>query len=209
MMARLPDIASAAGDIIAAGTELSRRGQVPATSGNFSRRVDARHIAITASGADKGALSEDDVLLFDLDAGAVVGGGTASAETPLHASLYRLNPDIGAVLHTHSRNATLVSLMAVGEDRVELTNYELLKAFRGFTTHTETARVPIFANDQDMARLSALVEARLRDTPDVIGYMLAGHGLYTWGVDMKEARRHIEALEFILDCEFERMRLGR
>ncbi len=208
-MTRLPDASAAVRSIMAAGADLARRGQVPATSGNFSARVDDRYIAITASGVDKGALGEDDVLLFDLEADAVVGKGKASAETPLHTSLYRRAPDIGVVLHTHSRNATLVSMMMGDIDTVLLTNYELLKAFRGFTSHTATAKVPVFANDQDMARLSALVEARLDKTTDVIGYLLAGHGLYTWGVDMPEARRHIEAMEFILDCELERMRLRR
>jgi methylthioribulose-1-phosphate dehydratase len=206
-MTRLPDASAAVRSIMAAGADLARRGQVPATSGNFSARVDDRYIAITASGVDKGALSEDDVLLFDLEADAVAGKGKASAETPLHTGLYRRDPNVGAVLHTHSRNATLVSMMMGDADTVLLTNYELLKAFRGFTTHTDTAQVPIFANDQDMARLSALVEARLAEATGVIGYLLAGHGLYTWGVDMAEARRHIEAMEFILDCELERMRL--
>lgn len=208
-MTSLPDASAIVHSIMAAGVDLARRGQVPATSGNFSARVDDRYIAITASGVDKGALSEDDVLLFDLEGDAVVGKGSASAETPLHTSLYRRDRDIGAVLHTHSRNATLVSMMMGDIDTVVLTNYELLKAFRGFTSHTDTARVPVFANDQDMARLSTLVEARLSNTTDVIGYLLAGHGLNTWGVDMAEARRHIEAMEFILDCELERMRLRR
>ena len=208
-MTRLPDAPPIVHSIMAAGVDLARRGQVPATSGNFSARVDDRYIAITASGVDKGALGEDDVLLFDLAADAVAGKVRASAETPLHTSLYRRDPAIGAVLHTHSRNATLMSMMMGDADTVVLTNYELLKAFRGFDTHTAIARVPIFANDQDMARLSALVETRLDSTADVIGYLLAGHGLYTWGVDMTEARRHIEAMEFILDCELERMRLRR
>lgn len=210
MTGRESAFARAAQDIVLAGEDLARRGQLPATSGNLSARVDTRHMAVTASGVDKGHLAESDILLFDLDADAVVGTGKSSAETALHASLYRMDPEIGAVLHTHSRNATLVSMLLAAEtDTMRLTDYELLKAFRGITTHEATARVPIFANDQDMNRLSAQVEARLDERTGVIGYLLAGHGLYTWGVDMKEARRHIEALEFILDCELERMRLGR
>jgi methylthioribulose-1-phosphate dehydratase len=209
-MASLPDISPAAREIIAAGKDLALRGQVPATSGNFSRRLNDRYVAITASGADKGALTKSDVLLFDLEADALVGPGTASAETPLHVSLYRIIPSIGAVLHTHSKHATLVSMLLDGADRILLSNYELLKAFRGFTSHTATAEVPLFDNDQDMNRLSALVEMRLKANAEgVIGYLLAGHGLYTWGVNMAEARCHIEALEFILDCEFERMRLKK
>ncbi len=209
-MASLPDIALAASEIITAGKDLAQRGQVPATSGNFSRRINDHYIAITASGTDKGSLTENDVLLFDLETDAIAGPGTASAETPLHTSLYRINPSIGAVLHTHSKNATLVSMELGDTERLMLTNYELLKAFRGFNSHTATAEVPLFANDQDMVRLSNLVEARLKaNFQGVIGYLLTGHGLYTWGTNMVEARRHIEAFEFILDCELERMRLRR
>lgn len=206
-MASLPDYSRAANEIIAAGVELAQRGQVPATSGNFSCRVDDRYIAVTASGADKGNLTDNDVLLYDLEADTPAIPGTSSAETPLHTNLYRINPSIGAVLHTHSRNATLVSMLLGDADKFTLTNYELLKAFRGFTSHTDKAEIPLFANDQDMGRLSALVEARLKKNfKGVIGYLLAGHGLYTWGENMTEARRHIEALEFILDCELELMR---
>jgi methylthioribulose-1-phosphate dehydratase len=206
-MASLPDYSRAADEIIAAGIELAQRGQVPATSGNLSCRVDDRYIAVTVSGADKGNLTEDDVLLYDLEADTPAMPGTASAETPLHTNLYCINPSIGAVLHTHSRSATLVSILLGDADKLTLTDYELLKAFRGFINHTAKAEIPLFANDQDMGRLSALVEARLKKNfKGVIGYLLVGHGLYTWGENMTEARRHIEALEFILDCELELMR---
>jgi methylthioribulose-1-phosphate dehydratase len=206
---RDPRVAPAAAEIVAAGRDLAARGWVPATSGNFSRRVDGNLIAITASGVDKGALSQADVLLYDIGQGSPVGEGRASAETPLHACLYRMRPEIGAVLHTHSRTATLVSKLLRGTDRMLLTDYELLKAFRGIDSHEAEAVLPIFANDQDMPALASRVETRLGAEPAAVGFLISGHGLYTWGLDMGEARRHIEALEFILDCELEWMRLGR
>jgi methylthioribulose-1-phosphate dehydratase len=39
------------------------------------------------------------------------------------------------------------------------------------------------------------------------GYLIAGHGLYAWGRDLAEARRHLEAFEFMLACELEPRRL--
>ena len=68
---------------------------VPATSGNFSARIDENTIAITRSGTDKGALSRADILVVDLDA----PDPRASAEAPLHYALYRSLPSVNAILH--------------------------------------------------------------------------------------------------------------
>ncbi|MDX1517417.1 MAG: class II aldolase/adducin family protein, partial [Woeseiaceae bacterium] len=63
-----------------------------ATSGNFSARLDGERFLITASGREKSALSPDDLMTCDLDGGALDAGRQPSAETPLHALLYRLDP---------------------------------------------------------------------------------------------------------------------
>ena len=62
--------------------------------------------------------------------------------------------------------------------------------------------VPVLPNTQDMDELAARVEARLGEQP-MWGYLIDGHGLYAWGRDMAEARRHLEAFEFLLGCELE------
>ena len=67
--------------------------------------------------------------------------------------------------------------------------------------------VPVLPNSQDMTELSAQVEALL-DAAPMWGYLIDGHGLYAWGRDMAEARRHLEAFEFLLHCELELRRLG-
>ena len=58
---------------------------------------------------------------------------------------------------------------------------------------------PIFENSQDIARLAEQVEALLNRDPAVHGFLLRRHGLYTWGKDLAEAKRHIEILEFLLE----------
>ncbi|NEL42183.1 MAG: methylthioribulose-1-phosphate dehydratase, partial [Xanthomonas perforans] len=84
--------------------------------------------------------------------------------------------------------------------------YELLKAFEGNTTHETAVDVPVFANTQDMQVLAAQVEALL-DKQSLWGYLIEGHGLYAWGRNMAEARRHLEAFEFLLHCELELLKL--
>src|SRR4051812_18738239 len=97
---RLRDLAE---EIIVNVRELALAGLTPATSSNFSRRLDERHAAITVSGRDKGRLVEDDIMVVDLDGQAVGDARRPSAETLLHAQLYRRFAEIGCVLHTHSK----------------------------------------------------------------------------------------------------------
>lgn len=182
-----------------AGAFLFDRGWVPATSGNFSARLPDGKVAITVSGRHKGRLGVDDIMVVDHQGRPVATDKRPSAETLLHTSLYRRYPETGAVLHTHSVNATLLSRRHKGELRLH--GYELLKAFRGVETHDTTLVVPIFPNDQDIPRLSAQVEAYLDLRPATHGYLIAGHGLYTWGSTVDEALRHVDAFEFLFQCE--------
>ena len=196
-----------AGEIITNVRELAAAGWTPATSSNFSRRLDERHVAITVSGRDKGRLTEADIMVVDLDGHPVGTGLRSSAETLLHTQLYRRFPEVGCVLHTHSRAQTVASRLFAGAGRVRLEGYELLKAFDGNTTHEAAIDLPVLPNSQDMGVLAAQVDALL-DRSRLWGYLIDGHGLYAWGRDMAEARRHLEAFEFLLDCELQLRALG-
>ena len=197
-----------AGEIITNVRELSLAGLTPATSSNFSRRLDDRHAAITVSGRDKGRLTEADIMVVDFDGNAIGSDHRPSAETLLHTQLYRRFPGIGCVLHTHSQSQTVASRLYAGAGRVHLEGYELLKAFPGTSTHEAELDIPVLPNSQDMDTLAAQVDALL-DRQPMWGYLIDGHGLYAWGADMAEARRHLEAFEFLLGCELELRRLSR
>lgn len=195
--------------IIDAGRFLYGRGWSPATSSNYSARLSADQALLTVSGKHKGQLGENDVLATDLAGNSLEPGKKPSAETLLHTQLYAWRAGIGAVLHTHSVNATVLSRLTPG-DRLELEDYELQKAFAGVTTHEGRVTVPIFDNDQDIARLAGQVQQWLDEHPDCVGYLIRGHGLYTWGAQMSDALRQIEAFEFLFECELKtRQVLGR
>jgi len=197
-----------AGEIITNVRELSLAGLTPATSSNFSRRLDDRHAAITVSGRDKGRLTEADIMVVDFDGNPVATQHRPSAETLLHTQLYRRFPEVGCVLHTHSQTQTIASRLYAGAGHVQLEGYELLKAFHGNSTHEAAISVPVLANTQDMPTLAGQVDTLL-DAQCLWGYLIDGHGLYTWGRDMAEARRHLEAFEFLLACELELRKLHR
>ena len=187
-------------EIIEAGRFLYARGWSPATSSNYSTRLSASQALLTVSGKHKGQLGPDDVLATDLAGNSLEPGKKPSAETLLHTQLYSWRPEIGAVLHTHSVNATVLSRLTPG-DSIEFEDYELQKAFSGVSTHESSVLVPIFDNDQDIARLAAKVQPWLEAHPDCLGYLIRGHGLYTWGARMSDALRQIEAFEFLFECE--------
>lgn len=198
--------AATAQALIAVGRALAARGWVAATSGNFSCRIDERRMAVTASGRDKGALTEADILVVDLGAPLPAG---VSAEAPLHVALYRRDPKIGAVLHVHSPTATVASRLFEADGEIVLSGYEMLKALDGIGTHDTAVALPVVPNDQDIPALAARVEARLAAAPGLVGYLLGGHGMYGWGRTLDDARRHVEALDFLLSCELETRRLNR
>ena len=133
--------------VIAAGRYAAERQWVPATSGNFSVRIDDERIAITRSGVDKGSLTPADILIQRIDRPLLPG---SSAEAALHVRQYADDPAIGAIFHIHGLYSTVIG----------------------------QAPAP-----------PGCVRAQ--------GYLLAGHGLYAWGKTIKDAMRHLEALEVL------------
>lgn len=186
--------------IIQAGQFLYARGWSPATSSNYSARLSAQQVLLTVSGKHKGQLGEEDILATDLQAQSLEPSKKPSAEALLHVQLYNWQDSIQAVLHTHSVNATVLSRIEQ-RAQIEFTDYELQKAFAGINSHEQPLLVPVFDNDQDMPRLAVQVQLWLDSHPDCQGYLIRGHGLYTWGASMQDALRQIEAFEFLLECE--------
>jgi methylthioribulose-1-phosphate dehydratase len=197
-----------AAELVTNVRELAALGWTPATSSNFSLRIDERHLAITISGRDKGRLTESDIMVVDLDGTPVGSDHRPSAETLLHTGLYRRFPEIGCVLHTHSLAQTLASRLYGPVGHVRFEDYELIKAFRGQDTHDCELDLPVLPNSQHMPTLAAQADV-LMDGEPLWGYLINGHGLYAWGRDMAEARRHLEAFEFLLNCELEMRKLRK
>jgi methylthioribulose-1-phosphate dehydratase len=193
--------------IIALGRRLDTRGLAPATSGNYSIRIQDG-IAITVSGAHKGRLSAADVMLVD-GQGRALDGRTPSAETALHIGLYRLYPRVNAVLHVHSVPAVALTRSQPDAGQLVLDGYEMLKALPGVTTHETSITVPVFDNSQDTAALAQIVTTRLQQQPSPPAYLIRGHGINTWGSSLDEAERIFEAFDHLLTCELQTRQLHR
>lgn len=191
------------------GREFHARGWSRGTSSNYSvvASRDPLELVITASGLDKSALGEHDFVRVDAD-GRVIddSGRPSSAETLLHCLIAGMMPSVGAVLHTHSVFGTILSRKHLPGGKLRIEGYEMLKGLEGIRTHETFEDVPIFENSQDMPQLAGRVRRRIEEAgfdggprDPFHGFLLSGHGLYTWGKSLEEARRHIEIYEFLFE----------
>lgn len=186
--------------IVATGRWLDSRGWAPATSGNYSVRLDDGSVAITRSGRHKGRLVEADIMRVDID-GNPLEAGKPSAETSLHLALYRHFPHVGAVLHSHSSTAVALSRAFPDAARWTLAGHEMLKAYPGIDTHEVSLFLPIVDNSQNMAVIEEVLSMTLDAADAVPACLIRGHGLYAWGTDMAEAERVLEASEWLIAAE--------
>ena len=189
----------------AIGREFHGRGWSLGTSSNYSVVVGRAplELLITVSGKDKSALTPDDFVRVDAAGHPCDGSGRkSSAETLLHCTIADLLPGVGAILHTHSVAATLLSGAEEVSGAVRIGGFEMLKGLEGITTHDTTVEIPVLPNSQDMPALAGVLPMLLDGAarrPRPYGFLLARHGLYTWGASLEEARRHVEILEFLFE----------
>lgn len=190
---------TAARDLAGRVSRIHARGWCDGTAGNFSVVVsdDPLRLLITPSGLDKAGLTAADLLLVGADGMPVDGApGKPSAETALHLALLQVS-GARAILHTHSVWNTLLGEHFLVRGELRLTGYEMLKGIEGIESHSEELVVPVIANSQDLTRLGAAMQLVLRQSPDLRGLLIAGHGLYAWGRSLDEAHRHVEIFEFL------------
>ncbi len=197
-----PEETIARNSLVEIGRWVGSRGWCPATSGNLSCRTAEQYFLISVSGKDKGSLQVEDFLSVDFTGKPVNSDKRPSAETLLHAVIYSLHPEARFVVHTHSINGTVLS-RHLGHGQIVFRDYELQKAFSGVETHDVELVVPLFANSQNMHTLAEEVRGVLRSDTRVPAFVLAGHGVYTWGKTVAEARRHAEAMEILMECEYQ------
>lgn len=185
----------------------SLKGWSPATSTNYSLRLETPgDFLISRSGVDKSRFQLADLIVIDR-AGQVASrsqgaGIKSSAETEIHTALYARFPDANCVLHTHSALGTWISQRFVKAKEIKFQDWEILKGIKGIETHLDSVVLPVVNNHQIMQLILNEMESHWSYNPS--GFLIAGHGLYTWGTTVAEAKRHVETFEFL----FELQRLG-
>lgn len=184
------------------GRWLANKGWSPATSSNYSIRISDEDIAITRSGVDKSTMTEDDVILVDRKGvERNPEKGKSSAETLIHTTLYDLKPKARCVLHTHSVFGTRLSMRYAVEGQIRFSGYEVLKGLESHSTHETEEILPILPNAQDMVAFSSDLKSLFEKHPQAHGFLIEGHGLYTWADTSFNCKRQVETFEFLLECK--------
>src|SRR5690242_6772740 len=154
---------------------------------------------MSPSGIDKGELTAEQVLTIDENARLVSDhDAKPSDESLLHIRIVK-ERGAGAVLHTHSIWNTILSDVYAPQGGIRIEGYEMLKGLQGVRTHEHAEWLPIVENSQDMAALAQTIGETLSQHKDAHGFLLRRHGLYTWGENLAQAKRHIEIFEFLLE----------
>lgn len=181
----------------------NQKGWSPATSTNYSVRAEStKEFIISRSGVDKSYFNLDDLILIN-EHGEVLPpfnkpGIKSSAETEIHTALYKMFPEINCVLHTHSVPGTVLSHTHLKDEEIIFEQLEILKGLEGNTSHEMREVLPIVPNSQIMTEIMTGMNGRFQSNTH--GFLIAGHGLYTWGKDIATAKRHIETFEFLFEC---------
>jgi L-fuculose-phosphate aldolase len=162
-------------DLVAVGAALLRRGLLSQTSGNLSVRMDSGELCITPSSLEYDRMTDEDIVVCDRDGAVLSGGRAPSSETPLHCAVYDARPDVSAIVHTHSPNATTLAVLgypipavhymiaALGQTRIEIAPYatygtpELAASVRD--TFAAPARAVLIANHGVVAAGTTLKQA--------------------------------------------------
>lgn len=189
-------------ELMECGRDFHRRGWSLGTSSNYSAVIDEEPLTLlmTGSGFDKGRLLPDQFVMVDEEAQALDEDfPKPSAEALLHTVLAKHGA--GAVLHTHSVAATVLSEHFLEDGGLRISGYEMLKGLDDISTHEAEAWIEIYPNTQDIAALAKVIDGRMQDEANPLrhGFLMAGHGLYTWGENIAAARRQIEVLEFLFE----------
>lgn len=190
-----------ASQLAAVGKSFHARGWMLGTSGNLSAVVQREplRLAMSPSGIDKGELTAQQVLTIDEDARIVSDhDAKPSDESLLHVRIAKQR-GAGAVLHTHSVWNTMLSDLYASNGGITIEGYEMLKGLQGVRTHEHSEWLPIIDNSQDMHALAGTIAATLDKHQAAHGFLLKRHGLYSWGDNLAQAKRHIEILEFLLE----------
>lgn len=168
--------------LVACGIRLYERGLTVATDGNISLRIAPSQILTTPTGVSKGYMTEDRMVLVDLEGNILEGHERPSSELPLHLRLYKENPDIQAVVHAHPPAATAFAAAGIPLDAPVL---------QEAIVQLGTVPVAPYALPGSLA-VGDSVAPLCREYR---GALLEFHGAVTWGKTLEQALHRMECLE--------------
>ncbi|HEX2330877.1 MAG TPA: class II aldolase/adducin family protein [Candidatus Angelobacter sp.] len=169
-------------DLVEHGRMLHAMGFVAATDGNLSVRMDQDRVMITPSGVSKGMMRPDDMVIVNLNGAKISGACRPSSEINMHLTIYRMRPDVGAVVHAHPCTATAFASCGIALDQPLCSEIVI--------TLGEVPLAP-YATTGSMELSDSLAPY----VPDHDAILMANHGVVTYGADLRQAYLRMEAVE--------------
>ncbi|MGG3572320.1 methylthioribulose 1-phosphate dehydratase [Bacillus gobiensis] len=180
--------------------ELAERDWFMGTSGNLAIKVqdEPLQFLVTASGKDKRKQTKEDFLLVDQN-GAPVGSTNVkpSFETLLHCEIYKKTA-AGCSLHVHTVANNVISELYGDEGKIVFQGQELIKAF-GYWEEDAELTIPIIHNYAHIPRLAETLSSFVNDDKGAV--LIRNHGITAWGKDGFEAKKILEACEFLFQYQ--------
>ena len=169
-------------EIIRCGSLLHTCGFIAATDGNLSVRLDENRVLVTPTGMSKGMMKTSDLVIVDMEGRKLKGHREVTSEIGMHLLVYRMRPDVNAVVHAHPRTATGFAAAGIA------LNQPLV------------CEVVIGLGQIPMAPYGTPGTPELADTlrpliPDFDAILMANHGVVTYGSDLQSAYMKMETVE--------------
>lgn len=186
---------------------LPDHGLVTFTWGNVSAiDRDAGLVVIKPSGVSYEAMQADDMVVVALETGDVVDGGMKpSSDTATHLELYKAFPNIGGIVHTHSRWATTFAQAGRGLTALGTTHGDY---FYGEIPCTRKMTVAEIEGEYEKETGTVIIETFRDKDPDAIPAVLVhSHGPFAWGADAMDAVHNAVVLEEVAFMNFHGMML--
>ena len=182
-------------------------GWVTGTGGGICIR-DGDHVLIAPSGVQKERMTPDQMFALSLD-GEVVSRPDDPALRPSECSALFLKAVVlrgaGAVIHSHSMNAMMATLLFQTEFAVS--HLEMMKGIRG-TKYSDRLVVPIVGNTESECDLAGALGASILAYPQTQAVLVRRHGVYVWGRDWIEAKTQAECYDYLFRAAVEMRRMG-
>lgn len=175
--------------VLACSRSLVARGLVVGSSGNVSERIDEHHFVVTPAGVVYEALTLGDIPVVDVRTGEWSDGLRPTSEIALHLGLYRADPALRSIVHTHSRHAAAFAVARV--DLPFIMNENI-------ATHSEKILVTDYA-PPGSADLGEQALRAFDRQPGSQAILLANHGVVALGESLDKAELVAAQVEWIAE----------
>ncbi len=170
--------------IVETAQSLTRKGYLMATGGNLSARIPGQAaFAITPSDYDYMKMIPDDICVLDFGLNSLEGSRKPSVETPMHAAIYQVRPDVNAVVHTHQVYASTLALLNAPIPAL----FDEQSLFLGRSVQI----IPYAPSGTGLLRNT--IARHVRDHNNA--YIMKNHGALLFGHDLERAEHNVEILE--------------